>query len=173
MQTRHWTLLIAVLLFVASSWFLLAGARAGSRGSSAASSAAAATPAATAPVASVRQIMHGIITPASNVIYRAVGTVITAQGTVDTAPKTDEEWEIVGSSAAALAEAGGLLLTGNRARDAADWARMSQAMIDSAMSALKAVQAKNADGILAAGEVLNASCDNCHRRYPPPAAAAE
>jgi hypothetical protein len=169
MPTRHWTLLISVLLFITSIWFLVAGARARATAAPAAADATAAT---AAPVATVVQIMHGIVTPASNVIYRAVSTVVTAAGTVVTAPQTDEDWVMVGSSAAALAEAGGLLMTGNRARDNADWTRMSQAMIDSSMSALKAAQAKDTEGILAAGEVLNASCDNCHRRYPPPDAAA-
>jgi cytochrome c556 len=45
---------------------------------------------------------------------------------------------------------------------------MSQAMIDSAKAALQAAEARDTEGILAAGEGLNTSCDNCHRRYPPP-----
>jgi cytochrome c556 len=38
-------------------------------------------------------------------------------------------------------------------------------MIDASRQVLKAVEAKSADGILAAGEPLNVSCDNCHQRY--------
>ena len=175
-EKRHWGLLVAVLVFGIAAGFLISGVRVRAPGNESGGSAAL-TPAPAAPapppVATVLQVMQGIVAPASNVIYRSVSTVITAAGTVETAPKTDEDWEIVASSAAALAEGGALLLSGNRARDTADWRRLSQAMIDSAMTALKAAKARDTEGILAAGEVLNASCDNCHQRYPPPDAVPE
>jgi len=42
---------------------------------------------------------------------------------------------------------------------------MSQALIDAGKVALKATEAKSAEGVLAAGEAINTSCDNCHRKY--------
>ena len=42
---------------------------------------------------------------------------------------------------------------------------MSKALADAGMLVLKATEAKDPQGILAAGETLNATCDNCHQRY--------
>jgi len=56
-------------------------------------------------------------------------------------------------------------MTGDRAVDKADWSKFATALRDSAMTALKAADAKDAPGILAVGEVINASCDACHERY--------
>ena len=71
----------------------------------------------------------------------------------------------MGTSAAALIESGNLLMLGTRAIDKEEWVKMSQAMIEAGKLALKATQDRSADGVLAAGEQINASCDACHRRY--------
>jgi cytochrome c556 len=42
---------------------------------------------------------------------------------------------------------------------------MTQALMDAGTEALKAADTKNAEGILAAGEHINTTCDNCHQRY--------
>ena len=52
-----------------------------------------------------------------------------------------------------------------RAVDRGEWLAMSKAMADAGMTALKATQAKDPAGVLAAGEAINMSCDNCHRKY--------
>jgi hypothetical protein len=148
-------LLLSVLLFVASIWFVIAGIR-GSRSAPEA-----------APVATVKQIMNGIVTPASTTVYRAVSTVVTAEGTQETAPKNDREWELVGSSATALAEAGRLLMEKPRAQNADEWMKMSRAMVESSQRALEATRVKDPEALLAAGEVINMSCDSCHREYAP------
>jgi hypothetical protein len=72
---------------------------------------------------------------------------------------------VVASNAAALAEAGNLLMMENRAVDNGEWITMSQAMIDAAKIALKATDAKSAADVLEVGGTINVSCDNCHRRY--------
>ena len=109
--------------------------------------------------------MKGIVGPAAAVVYDAVGSTVTAQGVDERAPRTDEEWEAVGNSAAALVESGNLLLMGTRVVDREDWVKFSQMMIDGGKDALKATEEKNADGVLAAGEPINNSCDMCHERY--------
>jgi hypothetical protein len=146
-------LLLSALLFVASIWFVIAGIRS-SRSAPAG-----------APVATVKQVMQGIVTPASTVVYGAVSTVISAEGTKETAPQNDAEWARVGSNAAALIEAARLMMEPPRARNNDEWMKMSQAMIDSSARALKATGDKNAEGLLAAGEAINMSCDSCHREY--------
>jgi hypothetical protein len=158
MKTVHWLFLISVSLFISGIGFVVASART-------ARHAAPANAPVTTPVASIRQIMKGIVGPASTVVYNAVGSTITAAGIDERAPKTDEEWETVGNSAAALIEAGNLLLMGNRVLDNGDWVKLTNDMINGGKEALKAVEAKNPEGVMASGEPINTSCDACHERY--------
>ena len=155
---RHWFFLVGVLLYVAGIGFAIAGARA-------ARLAPAVEAPMTVPVASVRQIMKGIVAPNATVVFNSVSTTVSIRGTEEKFPRSDAEWEEVGNSAAALIESGNLLLMGSRAVDKGEWVKMSQAMIESGKAALKATQDKNAEGVLAAGEQVNMSCDGCHRRY--------
>ena len=158
MKTRHWFFLVGVLLYVAGIGFAIAGARA------ARLAPAVETPV-TSPVASVRQIMKAIVAPAATLVFNSVSTTVSVRGTEEKAPRTDAEWEEVGNSAAALIESGNLLLMGSRAVDKGEWVAMSQAMIEAGKVTLKATENKSAEGVLAAGEKVNQSCDACHRRY--------
>jgi cytochrome c2 len=49
--------------------------------------------------------------------------------------------------------------------DTGDWTKISRALIDAGTVALKAIEAKNAEALLASGEAINESCDNCHEKY--------
>ena len=160
MRTVHWLFLVGVALFLCGLVFVIAGARLARQAPRAASADVAIT-----PVASVRQIMNGIVGPAANRIFGAVGTVISDKGTVEKAPHTDEEWDAVGNDAAALIESGNLILMNGRAVDRGDWVKMTQAMIEAGKIVLRAAQAKSADKVFEAGEPVNESCDNCHRKY--------
>ena len=160
MRMVHWLFVVSVALFVSGIGLVIAGARAARQAPAAQTVAVMVT-----PVASVKQIMQGIVQPAATAVFNAVSTSVTAKGTKEIAPHTEEEWEKLGNSAAALIESGNLLLIGNRAVDRVDWVKMSQAQIDAGKIVLKAVQAKSAEGVLAAGEAVNESCDNCHRKY--------
>jgi hypothetical protein len=158
MRTVHWLFVLSVALFISGIGFVIAGAR------TVRAAPAVEAPALT-PVASVKQIMVGIVGPAANVVYGAVATTSSAQGIVETAPKNDEEWAVVGSSAAALVESGNLMLTGNRLLDNGDWVTMTRAFMEQANLTLKAANAKDKDGIVAAGGDMNTTCDNCHEKY--------
>jgi hypothetical protein len=162
MRQVHWLFLIGAVLFISGIGFVIAGARTAQSSRDVRSAAAAPV---TSPVASVKQIMQGIVGPAAAVVYGAVGTVETLSGVEETAPKNDQEWESVANSAAALVESGNLLLLGSRVVDTGDWVKMSRAQIDAAIVALKAAEAKDAAGIFASGEAINVSCDNCHEKY--------
>jgi len=159
MRLINWLYVVSVALFISGIGFIIAGAR----------TTQAATPAeappATTPVATVKQLMDGIVGPSATVVFDSVGTIVDATGIHENQPRTDAEWATVGASAAALVESANLLVTGNRAIDRQDWVTMSKALADSGMVVLKAVEAKDPQGILAAGETLNATCDNCHERY--------
>jgi hypothetical protein len=160
MRLVHWLFLVSVALFISGIGFIVVAARPAAQATEPAKEAIPIT-----PVASVKQIMGGIVAPSARVVFDAVSTIVDATGIHEKAPKDDGEWAAVGSSAAALVEAGNLLLMGDRAVDRGDWVKMTRAMVDAGNTALKAADAKSTEGILAAGEVVNASCDNCHQRY--------
>jgi len=159
MRTVQWLFVISAALFICGIGFVIASAR----------TARATTPVAeapaTTPVASIKQIMNGIVMPDAYVIYEAVGTKSSAAGVEEIAPQNDEEWAKVANSAAVVVEAGNLLLMGDRALDKGDWVKMTRAYMDAGTKALKAAEAKDKDGIVDAGGDLNTTCDNCHARY--------
>ena len=158
MKAVHWLFLISICLFVSGIGFVVVGAR------SARQAAPSTAPVAT-PVASIKQIMKGIVQPNATIVYNAVGSTITAQGTEERAPRTDEEWEVVANSAAALIESGNLLLVGNRVLDNGDWVKLAHDLINGGKEALKAAESKSTDGVFASGEPINDSCDACHAKY--------
>ena len=159
MRTVQWLFIVSVALFISGIGFVIASAR----------TARAATPVAealvTTPVASIKQIMNGIVMPDAFVIYEAVGTKSSAAGVEEIAPQNDEEWAKVANAAAAIVESGNLLLMGNRVVDKGDWIKMTHDFMEQGKLALKAAEAKDKEGIVSAGGDLNTTCDNCHAKY--------
>ena len=160
MRTVHWLFIVGAALFIGGIGFIIAAAR---TVRDAAPVAAAAS--ASAPIASVKQIMQGIVAPSATTVFESVGSIVSAQGTEERMPRTDAEWEAVGVAAATLVESGNLLLMSGRAVDAGDWVEMSQAMMESGNVALQATAVKNVDQLFASGEAIYVSCNNCHRKY--------
>jgi len=159
-RLAHWLFIIGALLFVSGIALVIAAAR------TARDAPAAAAPSiAVEPVATVRQIMKGIVDPAAKKVFNAVSTTVGPEGVVEHVPTTDEDWEEVGNSAAALIESGNLMLMGTRAVDKDEWVKMSRAMIDAGRQVLRAAQEKNSDKVFELGEPLNESCDSCHAKY--------
>jgi hypothetical protein len=117
------------------------------------------------PVADVKTVCSGILDPAAMRVWNAVGWVDTAQGTEEIYPKTDEEWLAVRNAAATVAESGNLLMMAPRARDEADWMRVSQALVDMGEEAMKAADAKDRDQVFKVGGDLYEVCSNCHAKY--------
>jgi hypothetical protein len=154
MRTIHWLYLVTVVLFVASIGLFIAGAGANAR-----------IAADVTEVATVRQLMDGIVMPAAAVVFESVATIVTKEGTEEHQPRTEGEWALVGASAAALVESGNLMMIGSRVRDDDDWITMTRAMMDAAGVALKATQARDVEGLFASGEAINEACDACHMKY--------
>ena len=98
MRIVDWMLLVSAALFISGISFIVAGARSGRPASEPEEVVT------TTPVASIRQIMNGVVGPASTVIYRSVATTVSAKGVEETVPRTDEEWAHVANNAAVLAE---------------------------------------------------------------------
>jgi hypothetical protein len=127
------------------------------------------------PVVDVRTLMESTIDPQADVIWGAVGTIITLEGTQELRPRSDEEWMNVRNSAITLTEAGNLLMMGSRAVDNEGWMKGARAMIETGEQAIRAADARDPDELFNAGADIYASCTNCHMKYideiaNPPAA---
>jgi len=159
-RTVHWLLALGAALFVSGLVFVVAGARLARQAPAPQSPDVTLT-----PVATVKQIMEGIVGPAADRVFASVKYTETLKGREEKVPHTDDEWRAVGNDAAALVESGNLLLVKGRRVDQGEWIRMSRAMIDAGQIVLRAAEARSADKVLEAGEALNVSCDTCHQRY--------
>ena len=124
------------------------------------------------PVASVEDLMHDVIYPNAEVVWDAVGTIITAEGTNEIRPRSHEEWEAVSQSALTVAEAGNLLMLKGRAKDAGEWMERAADLIDAAVLAVEAADARDPEGLFDTGGEVYYACNNCHERYweKPPSA---
>ena len=109
--------------------------------------------------------MQATIEPSAEVLFEAVGTVVSLSGVEEIAPKNDEEWAAVRNSALTLAESGNLLMIGDRARDQGGWIKLSQALVDVGVVALKAAEAKNPEALFEAGGQVYVVCQECHNQY--------
>ncbi len=116
------------------------------------------------PVASIDELMDAIVIPSSQALFDAV---VYDNGVLAQAPKTDDDWFRLRMHAVAVAEAGNLLQMPPRAKDAGDWQTMSRALTASAVKVATAAEAKDIDGMLAAGGEMYAACTGCHRKYLP------
>ena len=159
MRPVHWLFVVSVALFVTGIGFVVAAGR------TAQNAAPVDEVPPLVPIASVKQIMGAVTGPAATALFGAVGTVINAEGVKEIAPQNDEEWTALGNTVASLVESGNLMMMEGRAVDRGDWMKMSQAMIDAGVIALKAVESRNTEAVLASGDAVNTSCDTCHERY--------
>jgi hypothetical protein len=66
------------------------------------------------PIATVQDLMAGMIDPASKVVFKAVSSDVTADGVVETAPKNDDEWAVVRRNALMMVEGANLLMISGR-----------------------------------------------------------
>lgn len=160
-RTLQWLFLVSVLLFISGIGFVIAAGRTARTAGPTAAPTAPATP----PVATVKHIMRAMTMPNAAIIWDSVSTIVDAKGTTENQPRTDEEWAVVAASAAVLAESANMLVSDGRAVDKGDWVKFANELRDSSNTALSAAEKKDAKGILAVGEVINASCDACHERY--------
>src|SRR5918994_4289721 len=108
MRKRRWFFLLSTTMFLGSLALHQA-----CQSSQPTQPAAAAQPP-YAPTATIKDIMLNIIDPAADVVWLSVTSVQSAEGLVDTAPKTDEDWKKVRSGAITLMEASNLLMMPGR-----------------------------------------------------------
>ena len=138
----------------------------------------------------VTEIMGAMVMPSADALWNAVSTTITDKGTEEKAPKTAQEWKDVRNRALTLMEASNLILIPGRrvgvpvdtpldqkifmtpeqiealiAQEPDSWTKMSQAMHDSVLPALKAIDAKDAMALSDAGEAIDKACETCHHKF--------
>jgi len=142
------------------------------------------------PTATIQDIMDGIVDPSADGIWESVATIVSAKGTEERRPKTDEEWKVQRHNAIKLLEASNLLLMEGRhvarpgvksenpgielepeqmeklmTEDRATFVKLARGLYDATLPALKAIDAKSAEGLLDAGEGIDNACETCHLKY--------
>jgi len=120
------------------------------------------------PVATVLQIMQGMVVPNSDVIFKVSHNP----------PKDDKEWTNVQNSAITLAEVGNLLMIPGRTsvykdlidtdiKRNGDWAKNAKALTELSTRAFHAASAKDIKELDAMNNELEATCEHCHATYHP------
>ena len=142
------------------------------------------------PTATIKDIMQSVVDPNADVVWLSVTTVQSAKGTVDSAPKTDEEWTKVRHGAIALTEASNLLMVPGRhvarpgeksetpgvelepsemeeliTKDVPAWRMRAKALHDAGLAAIQAIDNKDAQKVFEVGEQIEQACENCHKQY--------
>jgi len=116
-------------------------------------------------VATLEEVMHMMIIPNAEVVWKAVGTVYTLKGVEETKPVTVDDWYKVESSATALTEAGNLLMMEGRAKDTGHWMDRAKALREAGDGIRKAAQAKDVAAVFERGGYLFDACQGCHFEY--------
>ena len=117
------------------------------------------------PLADNKLLMEAVIDPNADIVWDAVKTIDTKDGTEEIRPRNEEEWTAVRNAAVTLAESGNLLMMVPRAKDGGEWMTMAQRMIDTSEAAIRAAEAKNPERLFTVGGDIYESCSNCHRVY--------
>jgi hypothetical protein len=142
------------------------------------------------PVATVKDVMDFIVIPSSEFVFNSVSSTEGPNGPVEKQPRTDAEWTEVKKHALLLSEAGNLLMVPGRhvagpkdksnnpgselepaqmdalvAKSPAAFAAKARGLIDATALALKAIDAKNVEGLSDAGGAIDEACENCHLTY--------
>ena len=140
--------------------------------------------------ATVKDIMDSIVDPNADFLWDSVEITVSATGTEEKAPKTDDEWKEVRRHAIALVEASNLLLIpgrhvarpGEKAenpkielppdeieamvnQDRASWTKLAHGLHDASLDSLKAIDARASKALLYGGEAIDKACENCHLKY--------
>lgn len=117
------------------------------------------------PLGNVAGLMAGVVEPAAEVYWDAVGVIVDAEGEHQMAPTTDEEWLAVRAAAYTVAESGNLLMMPGYALDEGAWITMSQALVEVGRRAVEAAESRNLDAVFDMGAEVYFVCTNCHATY--------
>ena len=137
----------------------------------------------------IQDIMDSFIDPAADHIWDAVSITVTAKGSEEKHPRTDEEWKELRRRAIQIMEGANLLLVPGRRvarpgeqvdprvalppdqiealikEDRASFTKMALDLHDSVLPVLQAIEAKDKDKLLDVGDGIDRACENCHIKY--------
>jgi hypothetical protein len=142
------------------------------------------------PFGTLQELMLSVIDPNVDPIWNSVSTTVTKEGVEEKAPSSDEEWAVLRKHAIALIEAGNLLQIPDRQvavkgastsihpveedpkkiealirHNRADFDLKAQGLQEATKIALIAIDEKNPDALLKAGEGIEKACEACHSAY--------
>jgi hypothetical protein len=140
--------------------------------------------------ATIKDLMDSMVDPNADFVWDSVASVVDAKGITEKAPHTDEEWADVRHHTISLLEATNLLVMPGRKvakpgekaddpkvelspdqiqalvdQDRESWMKLAHGLHDAVMVALKAVDAKDTEGLLNSGDGIDKACENCHLKY--------
>jgi hypothetical protein len=140
--------------------------------------------------ATIKDIMHSMVDPNGDYVFKSVEEIADEHGIREKAPKTDADWEDVRQHLIVLRDAPGILTANGRlaARprdrsrnpqvenepeevqkllnaDRPSFIRRARRLHDAAALAIKAVDAKDKDALLHAIDGIDKACENCHLHY--------
>lgn len=139
--------------------------------------------------ASLSEIMATIVMPSAEVLWNAVAIDVSAAGIELTAPETEEDWQRIRTSAEGLAAVTDKLLNEDlpvsnaapveappgelsaqqiaslRKENWQAWAAHVYVLHEVAESAMKMIDAKDAEGLSEIGGSLDEACENCHLQF--------
>ena len=146
--------------------------------------------------ATIKDIMASMVDPSADYLWESVATVVSPNGRQSRAPTTDKSWKELRRNTIVLLEATNLLMIPGRrvaspgdksenptielspeqieillSQDRESWNKLVRGLYDATLVALKAVDAKDAGGVLDAGARIDSACESCHVKYwyPKPA----
>ncbi|HTA70328.1 MAG TPA: DUF6644 family protein [Bryobacteraceae bacterium] len=140
--------------------------------------------------ATIKEIMHSMVDPNGDAVFKSVRQIADAQGIREIAPQSDADWQDVRQHLLVLETAPDLLIAPGRMAahftdrsrnpqvedepedvqklldaDRPGFIRRARRLHDAAASAMKAVDAKDKDGLLRAIDGIDKACENCHLHY--------
>lgn len=140
--------------------------------------------------ATIKDLMDSIVDPSADDVWDAVTVEISASGTVEKVPRTDEEWANARRGAVRLVEASNLLMMPGRHvarpgeksefpgielepdqmealihKDRDAWIRRAKGLHDAVLPVLQAIDAKDPQKVFELGSGIETACENCHTQY--------
>jgi hypothetical protein len=144
------------------------------------------------PVASVLDLMLGVIDPAADSLWESVATISGPKGVEERQPRTDKEWAAVRANALLVIEGANMLMVEGRKvalpgqqldapggatdytparaqaeidKDRPAFVAFAHALQDAAGEALTAIEKRDTNALLEAGGNLDEACESCHKRF--------
>ena len=141
-------------------------------------------------VATIKDIMDSMVDPSADYVWESVGIEISAEGTIEHAPRTDEEWKDERRRVIQLVEAANLLVMpgrlvakpGEKAEDPEieltpeemepllketrkTFLRLAKEFQGTSVELLEATDKRDLEAISRLGAELDMRCENCHKTY--------